>query len=67
MGNVHAFSSAPPPPTPPPSMNAGASSDCVSEEIENPGPLEDIHTKCKSMFKHQKLLFTCVTSFLLMF
>ncbi|GJQ79374.1 hypothetical protein Trydic_g16233 [Trypoxylus dichotomus] len=51
MGNVHAFSSAPPPPTtPPPSMNTGISNESVSSEIENPGPLEDIHIKCKNVF-----------------
>ncbi|KAI4470991.1 mitochondrial import receptor subunit tom40 [Holotrichia oblita] len=50
MGNVHAFSSAPPPPTPPSAMHTGASSDSKADEIENPGPLEEIHTKCKNVF-----------------
>lgn len=52
MGNVHAYSSAPPPP-PPSGMSAfskGGKDDCDTEVNENPGPLEEIHTKCKSMF-----------------
>lgn len=51
MGNVHAYSSAPPPP-PPPGMSPFApkvdKEDTDSAASENPGPLEEIHTKCKS-------------------
>lgn len=53
MGNVHAFSAAPTPPTPPPGMapfnpNQDSKTDSNPEKIENPGPLEEIHQKCKS-------------------
>lgn len=53
MGNVHAFSSSSPAP-PPPTMNFSKGEDCpkpeqkVADSTENPGPLEEIHTKCKS-------------------
>lgn len=53
MGNVHAFSSPSPSP-PPPTMGFSKGDDCpkpeekVTETIENPGPLEEIHTRCKS-------------------
>ena len=53
MGNVHAYS-APAPPPPPPSSSSYAkpegSSTGTTEEVENPGPLEEIHTKCKSEY-----------------
>ncbi|KAJ3662768.1 hypothetical protein Zmor_007097 [Zophobas morio] len=53
MGNVHAYS-APAPPPPPPSSSSYAkpegSSTGTTEEVENPGPLEEIHTKCKNIF-----------------
>lgn len=51
MGNVHAYSSAPPPP--PPSCPPGFTPKTESEvhETENPGPLEEIHSKCKSKLK----------------
>lgn len=57
MGNVHAFSSTPSPPTPPPPVNTSVSSDSASDQIENPGPLEDIHTKCKSMYNIDKFVY----------
>lgn len=49
MGNVHAFSG--PPPTPPtvPAFPKGCPPDSEDiSSIENPGPLEEIHNKCKS-------------------
>ncbi|KAF2897140.1 hypothetical protein ILUMI_09029 [Ignelater luminosus] len=50
MGNVHAYSSAPPPPPPPPGMSS-FNRDCNEpSEIENPGPLEELHQKCKNVF-----------------
>lgn len=51
MGNVHAYSSAPPPPPPsvPPAFTSKAETEV--QETENPGPLEEIHTKCKSKLK----------------
>lgn len=55
MGNVHAFSSASPSP-PPPTMGFTKVEECpspeqkTSEVIENPGPLEEIHTRCKSVY-----------------
>ncbi|KAJ8976776.1 hypothetical protein NQ317_009695, partial [Molorchus minor] len=55
MGNVHAYSSAPPPP-PPTSASFPKGQKCETkptsskEDIENPGPLEEIHTKCKNVF-----------------
>lgn len=49
MGNVHAYSSTPPPPGAIPRKDP---CDPASKQlIENPGPLEEIHTKCKSMLK----------------
>lgn len=48
MGNVHAYSSAPPPP-PPPGMPA-FSKESEPGEVENPGPLEELHQKCKNVF-----------------
>ncbi|XP_022910965.1 mitochondrial import receptor subunit TOM40 homolog 1 [Onthophagus taurus] len=50
MGNVYAYSSTPPPPPPPGMGSAGSTGGSGCEEIENPGPLEDIHTKCKNVF-----------------
>lgn len=57
MGNVHAYSSNPPPPPPPPGASFPKKKECEREPtdspstiIENPGPLEDIHTKCKNVF-----------------
>nr|CAH7748736.1 unnamed protein product [Callosobruchus chinensis] len=60
MGNVHAYSSTPPPPPPgmgfpknkceTPGGDSSLSSAGTKEVIENPGPLEDIHTKCKNVF-----------------
>ncbi|XP_017768009.1 PREDICTED: mitochondrial import receptor subunit TOM40 homolog 1-like [Nicrophorus vespilloides] len=53
MGNVHASSGAPnmAPPPPPASPTAAGVADVSSpNEIENPGPLEDIHSKCKNIF-----------------
>lgn len=54
MGNVHAYSSPPPPP---PTGMSFPKNECekpaaapTEEVIENPGPLEEIHTKCKSKF-----------------
>lgn len=51
MGNVHAFSGPPPPPPPPTTPAFPKPSSVDIEEpsgIENPGPLEEIHNKCKS-------------------
>lgn len=55
MGNVHAFSGSAPPPPPtaspafPTCLPDGANKDSAqSSEVENPGPLEEIHNKCKS-------------------
>ncbi|XP_056648487.1 mitochondrial import receptor subunit TOM40 homolog 1 [Diorhabda carinulata] len=56
MGNVHAYSSNPPPPPPPTGASFSKKKECEREPtaspsvIENPGPLEDIHTKCKNVF-----------------
>lgn len=56
MGNIHAHSSAPPSPPPPvitpltPPKDNNQVSDEKSEQIENPGPLEELHQKCKSTF-----------------
>ncbi|XP_065160053.1 mitochondrial import receptor subunit TOM40 homolog 1 [Atheta coriaria] len=47
MGNVHAYS-APPPPSPPPPQKKILPP--LTEEVENPGPLEEIHSKCKNIF-----------------
>lgn len=55
MGNVHAFSSGTPSP-PPPTMGFPKTDESqkleqkAAETIENPGPLEEIHTKCKSKY-----------------
>jgi len=53
MGNVQAAYSAPPPPPPAsgafPKENAESDAKITQDEnVENPGPLEEIHTKCKS-------------------
>lgn len=49
MGNVHAYSSAPPPPPPSSaSMHPICQEVLASEKTENPGPLEELHQKCKS-------------------
>lgn len=50
MGNVHAFSGPPPPP---PTTVPAFPKSCPPESeessgVENPGPLEEIHNKCKS-------------------
>jgi mitochondrial import receptor subunit TOM40 len=53
MGNVHAYSApAPPPPTPSasPYTKTETTTKGPSQEVENPGPLEEIHTKCKNIF-----------------
>lgn len=53
MGNVHAFSTGSSS-SPPPTMSFTKGEECPKPEqkgveiIENPGPLEEIHTKCKS-------------------
>ncbi|XP_030758290.1 mitochondrial import receptor subunit TOM40 homolog 1-like [Sitophilus oryzae] len=51
MGNVQAYS-APPPPPPGVYTKSKEAETKVTEEanVENPGPLEDIHTKCKNVF-----------------
>ncbi|XP_060520100.1 mitochondrial import receptor subunit TOM40 homolog 1-like [Cylas formicarius] len=54
MGNVQAYSTPPPPP-PPAGVNFAKPKDCEPtpvgpETMENPGPLEEIHTKCKNVF-----------------
>lgn len=65
MGNVHAFSTSSPAP-PPPTMNFAKGEECpkpeqkATETIENPGPLEEIHTKCKS--KYYLTSFMAITS-----
>lgn len=53
MGNVQAAYSAPPPPPPasgafPKEKTENDVKITQDENIENPGPLEEIHTKCKS-------------------
>ncbi|KAF7282271.1 mitochondrial import receptor subunit TOM40 homolog 1-like [Rhynchophorus ferrugineus] len=53
MGNVQAYSAPPPPPPPGVSFPKSKDSDVKASEevtIENPGPLEEIHTKCKNVF-----------------
>lgn len=57
MGNVHAFS-APPPPPPNSGMSfpKQAEEKNESEKIENPGPLDEIHNKCKSMLFFEFIL-----------
>ncbi|KAG5891690.1 hypothetical protein JTB14_021160 [Gonioctena quinquepunctata] len=55
MGNVHAYSTTPPPPPPGLSVPKGKDSSSVPDQasqevVENPGPLEDIHTRCKNVF-----------------
>lgn len=55
MGNVQAAYSAPPPPPPPsgvafPKEKEGDLKDSQEENTENPGPLEEIHTRCKNVF-----------------
>lgn len=55
MGNVQAAYSAPPPPPPAsgafPKENAESDAKITQDEnVENPGPLEEIHTKCKNVF-----------------
>lgn len=70
MGNVHAFSSSPVPP-PPPTMGFTKNDECpkpeekaATETIENPGPLEDIHTKCKSEYYLTSFMAMIFNSFL---
>lgn len=65
MGNVHAFSG---PPTPPPPTTVPAfpkpcppESEETTARFENPGPLEEIHNKCKS--KLVKMMLWKVLSF----
>ncbi|ENN79846.1 mitochondrial import receptor subunit TOM40 homolog 1 [Dendroctonus ponderosae] len=54
MGNVQAAYSAPPPPQAPGAVFTAEKAAEVKSPTngapENPGPLEDIHTKCKSVF-----------------
>lgn len=52
MGNVHAFSGPPPPPpTTVPAFSKASPSDSEDlSAVDNPGPLEEIHNKCKSKF-----------------
>ncbi|CAH0547860.1 unnamed protein product [Brassicogethes aeneus] len=50
MGNVHASSAPSNAPTPPPFMKCDDTGARTREKLENPGPLEDIHTKCKGVF-----------------
>lgn len=48
MGNVYATSS-PQPPTPPPGVPSFKTDKTGTDDasIENPGPLEELHRKCK--------------------
>lgn len=48
MGNVNALSAPPPPPSPvlPPSA-AKKTESPLGDSLENPGPLEELHRKCK--------------------
>jgi len=48
MGNVHAAASAPPPP--PHGLASFPKESGAAEDIENPGPLEELHQKCKNVF-----------------
>lgn len=65
MGNVHAYSApSPPPPQPPTSMSfpkpqtdSEPSTPSTESGIENPGPLEEIHSKCKSTNRKHNLKF----------
>ncbi|KAK4873310.1 hypothetical protein RN001_015339 [Aquatica leii] len=51
MGNVHAASSAAAPaPPPPPTGTNPMCLEVLPEGMENPGPLEEIHQKCKNVF-----------------
>lgn len=50
MGNVQAAYSAPPPPPPRGVPCAPESTDVKEASCENPGPLEEIHTRCKNVF-----------------
>lgn len=50
MGNVQAAYSAPPPPPPRGVPCAPESTDVKEGSCENPGPLEEIHTRCKNVF-----------------
>ncbi|KAF5297364.1 hypothetical protein FQR65_LT01294 [Abscondita terminalis] len=52
MGNVHAASSAaaPVPPPPPPGAISPPCLEVAPEINENPGPLEEIHQRCKNVF-----------------
>ncbi|XP_045464289.1 mitochondrial import receptor subunit TOM40 homolog 1-like [Harmonia axyridis] len=50
MGNVHAFSAAPPPPNPGMPFTKDVEEKSETEKIENPGPLDEIHNKCKNIF-----------------
>lgn len=50
MGNVHAASAPPPPPPPPTQTEPPVCLEVPPGDIENPGPLEEIHQKCKNVF-----------------
>ncbi|XP_066148490.1 mitochondrial import receptor subunit TOM40 homolog 1 [Euwallacea fornicatus] len=54
MGNVQAYSAPPPPPPPraafPKEKVEPEVKTSQEETIENPGPLEEIHTKCKNVY-----------------
>lgn len=54
MGNVQAAYSAPPPPPPPgvafSKEKEGDTKMSQEDTTENPGPLEEIHTRCKNVF-----------------
>jgi len=51
MGNVYASSAPSPPCPPPPPKDPCAPKPCPQIcQFENPGPLEEIHTKCKNIF-----------------
>lgn len=58
MGNVHAYSAPAPPPPPPcpkPDVTKKTAPASCREKLDNPGPLEDIHTKCKSKLQWHNL------------
>lgn len=50
MGNVCAASSSPPPPLIDPKCITEKTEYTKSETIENPGPLEELHRKCKGSY-----------------